>query len=65
MQLLHSGNQCPHCTINFRSEDDLSQHISNLHPEVTASKPEVSASKKADEEPMLKLDEEEEEEPAA
>ena len=28
------GHPCPHCTVMFRSEADLNQHVANLHPEV-------------------------------
>lgn len=52
MMLSHSGHQCPHCTVMFRSEADLAQHITSLHPEVASNQ---------DEEPMLKLDDDEEE----
>jgi len=52
MMLSHSGHQCPHCTVMFRSEQDLSQHIANLHPEISIVN--------EDEEPMLKLDDDDE-----
>ena len=42
----------------FRSQQDLSQHVTNLHPELAAAN-EVIGSKPGDEEPMLKLDEDE------
>ena len=54
MMLSHSGHQCPHCTVMFRSEQDLSQHITNLHPEISM------AAINEDEEPMLKLDDDDE-----
>merc|ERR1719369_546774 len=57
--LSHSGHQCPHCSVMFRSEQDLNQHITSLHPELVAAG--AVAPKPGDEEPMLKLDEDEEE----
>jgi len=45
MMLAHSGHQ-----------QDLSQHVTNLHPELAAAN-DVIGSKPGDEEPMLKLDE--------
>lgn len=58
MMLSHSGHQCPHCSVMFRSEQDLNQHVTSLHPEFVAAS--EFGPKPGDEEPMLKLDEDEE-----
>ncbi len=72
MMLSHMGHQCPHCTVTFRSEQDLSQHISSLHPDLInvadpSAEPadivevfESNTIDMLDEEPMLKLDDDEE-----
>jgi hypothetical protein len=52
MILAHSGHQCPHCTVMFRSEQDLSQHVVSLHPDLAS----IGEGLSLDEEPMLKLD---------
>lgn len=62
MMLSHSGHQCPHCTVLFRSEQDLSQHIASLHPEVANEAPMTAPNgEQQDDEPMLKLDDDDEE----
>merc|ERR1711920_1174792 len=42
MMLSHSGHQCPHCTVMFRSEQDLNQHITSLHPELIGNIDHIS-----------------------
>ena len=48
----------------IRSEQDLNQHITSLHPELIGNIDHISpfGMRPSDEEPMLKLDDEEEEE---
>ena len=58
MMLSHSGHQCPHCTVMFRSEQDLNQHVQSLHPDLAQDK--IVGAKPSDEEPMLKLDDDDE-----
>ena len=58
MMLSHSGHQCPHCTVMFRSEQDLNQHVQSLHPDLAQD--QIIGAKPSDEEPMLKLDDDEE-----
>ena len=52
MQLSHAGHQCSKCTVIFRSEHDLNQHMVSFHPEVP---------NQDQEEPMLKLEDDDEE----